>query len=118
MAHHDPDCIFCRIARGEIPAKKVYDDGEIMAFHDINPKTSVHILLVPKRHLVSLMEAKEGDAELLGKMMVLAPRIAKENGSSGGFRVVVNNGRIGGQEVYHLHMHILGGSEPVGRRGP
>ncbi len=103
------DCIFCKIVRGEIPCRKVYEDDDVLAFHDINPVAPVHFMLVPKRHLVSLLEAGEGDAALLGKMLVLAPKLAKEQGLSNGFRTVINSGKGGGQEVFHLHVHVIGG---------
>ncbi len=108
----DHDCIFCKIAKGEIPAAKVYEDDEVFAFKDINPKAPVHFLIIPKKHLASLAHADAGDAALLGKMLALAPRLAREQGAENGFRVVINTGRDGGQEVAHLHMHILGGPQP------
>ncbi len=103
------DCIFCKIARGEIPSRKVYEDDEIFAFHDINPVAPVHFMLIPKLHLNSLVDAAEVDVALLGKMMLLAPKLAKEQGLENGFRTVINTGRGGGQEVFHLHIHIIGG---------
>jgi histidine triad (HIT) family protein len=103
-----PDCIFCKIIAGQIPAKKIYEDEDFIAFHDINPKAPVHILVIPRQHIVSLLEVDETHQQLLGRMLLLAPRIARENGCSDGFRVSINNGRSGGQEVYHLHMHLLG----------
>ena len=112
------DCIFCKIARGEIPSKKVYEDGDVVAFHDINPVAPVHFMLIPKLHLVSLMEADESHATLLGKMLVLAPKLAKEQGLDKGFRTVINSGKGGGQEVFHLHVHVIGGGNipPMVRR--
>ena len=112
--NHSPDCLFCKIAQGQIPANKVYEDADFIAFHDIHPKAPLHLLLIPKAHIVSLMQVEASHQALLGKMLVLAPELAKQNGSPGGFRVGINNGRVGGQEVYHLHMHILGGPEPIG----
>jgi histidine triad (HIT) family protein len=103
------NCIFCKIVRGEIPCRKVYEDDDVLAFHDINPVAPVHFMLVPKRHLVSLLEAGEGDEALLGKMLLLAPKLAKEQGLSNGFRTVINSGKGGGQEVFHLHVHVIGG---------
>jgi len=103
------DCIFCKIARGEIPSKKVYEDEDVFAFHDINPVAPVHFMLVPKLHLVSLMEADDSHAALLGKMLVLAPKLAREQGLENGFRTVINSGKAGGQEVFHLHVHVIGG---------
>ncbi len=103
------NCIFCKIVRGEIPSRKVYEDDDVLAFHDINPVAPVHFILVPKQHLVSLLEAESRHEALLGKMMVLAPKLAKEQGLETGFRLVINNGKGGGQEVFHLHIHVIGG---------
>jgi histidine triad (HIT) family protein len=105
-------CLFCRIARGEVPSRKVYEDDEVLAFHDINPAAPVHLLLVPKVHVDSLITTGREHEALLGKLVALAPRLAKEQGCDNGFRVVINNGPDGGQEVYHLHIHILGGPRP------
>ena len=104
------NCIFCKIVRGEIPSRKVYEDADILAFHDIHPAAPVHFMLVPKLHVASLMEAGEEHAALLGRMLLLAPRLAREQGLEDGFRTVINTGRGGGQEVFHLHIHIKGGS--------
>ncbi|MCV2421720.1 histidine triad nucleotide-binding protein [Paucibacter sp. DJ2R-2] len=109
---HDPNCLFCKIAAGQIPSRKVYEDEHILAFHDINPWAPVHILLIPKLHLSSLAEATEAHAELLGRMTVLAPKLMRELGVTNGFRTVINTGPDGGQEVYHLHMHVMGGPRP------
>jgi len=109
------DCIFCKIAAGEIPSKKVYEDDEILAFHDINPSAPVHFLLIPKDHVPSLFEAGEADAPVLGRILALAGRLAREQGSPDGFRTIVNTGRVGRQDVYHLHVHILGGPSPLPR---
>ena len=112
----DPDCIFCKIAQGKIPSKKVYEDEEILAFHDIHPWAPVHFLLVPKRHIVSMAHVQESDAPLLGRLMALVPKLAEQEGCrpypEGGWRVVINTGAEGGQEVHHLHMHVLGGPRP------
>lgn len=108
------NCLFCRIARGEIPAKKVYEDEDLLAFLDIHPQRPVHVLLIPKRHITSLAEVVEADTALLGKMLVKANQIAVEQGSPDGFRVIINTGEIGQQEVQHVHMHIVGGPDPVG----
>ena len=110
----EADCIFCRIARGEIPAKKIYDDAEVMAFHDIRPQAPVHFLLVPKAHIATLYDAQTSHAPALGKMLALAGRLAREAGAGEGFRAIVNTGRVGHQEVYHVHMHVLGGPDPLG----
>jgi histidine triad (HIT) family protein len=114
----DANCIFCRIARGELPSRKVYEDTEILAFHDINPLTAVHFLIIPKQHLASLMDAREEHAQVFGQMMVLAPRLAKELGSDDGFRLILNTGRVGRQEVDHVHLHVIGGKEPLGSMLP
>ncbi len=102
-------CIFCKITRGEIPSRKVYEDDEVFAFHDINPVAPVHFMLVPKQHLHSLMDAGAAHAALLGKMLLLAAKLAKEQGLENGFRTVINSGKGGGQEVFHLHIHVIGG---------
>lgn len=106
------DCIFCKIARGEIGSNKVYEDDDVLAFRDINPKAPVHFLIIPKKHIESLAAAKPEDAALLGKMINLVPQLAKQEGCVNGFRTVINTGRDGGQEVPHLHIHVLGGPRP------
>ena len=116
VPHHDPNCIFCKIIAGQIPSKKVYEDEDIYAFHDINPWAPVHFLMVPKRHLPSLAQVGTEHADLLGRMMALAPKLALHEGCrpypQGGFRVVCNTGDDGGQEVHHLHIHVIGGPRP------
>ena len=107
------DCIFCRIARGEIPSRKVHEDDEVLAFHDINPAAPVHFLIIPKRHLENLYDADTAHQALLGRMLGMAGRLAREQGLTDGFRLMINNGRVGRQEVYHLHMHVLGGPDPL-----
>ena len=113
---HDPNCLFCKISQGLIPSQKVYEDEEIYAFKDINPAAPVHFLMIPKKHIPMLESAESIDTPLLGRMMELAPRLAKEQGCrpgmDGGFRLMVNNGADGGQEVYHLHLHVMGGPRP------
>ena len=109
MTTNTDDCIFCRIARGEIPARKLFEDDEFVAFHDISPKAPVHFLLVPKQHVTNLYDVDESHRELLGRMLAMTGELARREGANDGFRVVVNNGRAGGQEVYHLHIHVLGG---------
>lgn len=110
------DCLFCKIIAGEIPASKVYEDDDVMAFHDINPAAPVHLLLVPKKHIATLDDVAVEDEAVVGKMMALAPRLAFENGArrlpEGGLRVVMNVGPDGGQEVYHMHLHVLAGQRP------
>lgn len=108
----DPNCIFCKILAGQIPASRVHEDDDLIAFHDIHPWAPVHILLVPRRHIPSMQEVSLQDQALMGKMMVLAPQLMAALGVSGGFRQVINTGRDGGQEVHHLHMHVMGGPRP------
>lgn len=108
----EPHCIFCRIVRGELPTKRIYEDDEILVFPDINPAAPVHLLMVPKTHVATLDAAGAEHERLLGKMLALAPRLAREQGATNGFRIVINNGPDGGQEVYHLHVHVLGGPRP------
>jgi histidine triad (HIT) family protein len=103
-----PSCIFCRIARGEIPAKMVANGKDIVAFRDLNPQAPVHILVIPKKHVASLDDAS--DSDLLGRMLALAAAIARQEGSAkSGYRTVINTGKDGGQSVDHLHIHLLGG---------
>lgn len=106
------DCIFCKIVAGEIPCRKVYEDDDVLAFHDIHPVAPVHFMLVPKRHVASLAECDDSHRDVLGKILLLAPKLAKEQGLAEGFRTVINTGRGGGQEVFHLHVHVIGGSGP------
>ena len=110
--HTDPNCIFCKIVAGQIPAKKVYEDDEIVAFHDIHPWAPVHILMIPKRHVESMVDVTEADAPVLGRMLALSSRLMRELGVTNGFRHVVNTGRDGMQEVPHLHLHVMGGPRP------
>ena len=112
------NCIFCKIARGEIPSKKVYEDGEIFAFHDINPQAPVHFMVIPKRHIATLSDATADDAPVLGRLLAMTGRLAREQGLPDGYRTIINTGRIGRQEVMHLHVHVLGGPEPLGRMMP
>lgn len=105
------ECIFCRIAGGDIPASKVYEDQDFVAFNDIYPAAPIHFLLIPKQHIASLYEVNETDQPLLGKMLWLVPQLAKQQGCANGFRTIVNTGRVGGQEVLHLHIHVIGGKE-------
>jgi len=114
----DEDCIFCKIVRGEIPAQKVYEDELVLAFNDIKTQAPLHVLVVPKRHIAMLDEATAEDGPALARMLFVAPRIAHENGSPDGFRTIVNNGRIGRQDVMHVHLHVLGGPERLGAMLP
>ncbi|MEQ1667410.1 MAG: histidine triad nucleotide-binding protein [Sulfuriferula sp.] len=109
------DCIFCKIAAGVLPSSKVYEDDEILAFHDIHPIAPVHILIIPKAHIVSLSECENNQQALLGRMLLLAPQLAREHGLETGFRTMINTGRGGGQEVFHLHIHIFGGGDKLAR---
>ena len=105
------DCLFCKIAAGEIPCRKVYEDDEVLAFHDIKPVAPVHLLLIPRLHLASLAEADESHAELLGKMLLLVPKLARDQGLKNGFRTAIHTGKAGGQLVFHFHIHIIGGGD-------
>ena len=102
-------CIFCRIARKEIPSGIVYEDVDVLAFRDLTPQAPTHVLVIPKRHVASLDDMLESDAVLLGAMMLTAKRVAAACGLSGGYRVVTNCGADAGQSVSHLHVHVLGG---------
>jgi histidine triad (HIT) family protein len=107
-----PDCLFCRIVRGEIPSTKVYEDATILAFRDIEPAAPVHVLIVPKRHVDSLATLTDNDSELAGSLMLAAAEIARHEGiAESGYRVIVNAGKEGGQSVDHLHLHLLGGRQ-------
>lgn len=116
------NCIFCKIAARQIPSKFIYEDDDLMAFHDINPAAPVHFLIVPKQHVATLGDCGESHAAMLGKMLLLAPKLAQEQGcgytvdeagnASGGYKTLFNTGPDGGQEVYHLHMHVIGGPRP------
>jgi len=110
----DPNCLFCKIVRGEIPAHKVYEDEDVLAFRDIRPLAPVHFMLIPKAHVASLYEAGMDQHRALGKMLALAGELARKEGASDGFRTIINTGRVGHQEVYHLHMHVIGGPDPLG----
>jgi histidine triad (HIT) family protein len=109
------DCIFCKIVAGEIPSAKVYEDDELLAFHDIHPFARVHVLIIPKLHIATLADCTAEHAGLLGSMLLLAPRLAKEQGLDAGFKTLINTGRGGGQEVFHVHVHVFGGGEAAKR---
>lgn len=111
----DPNCIFCKIIRNEIPSSRVYEDDDVLVFKDIHPSAPVHLLVIPKRHISGLSAVEASDQQVLGKMMLVASQVAKEAGSTDGFRTIINDGRVGRQDVFHLHMHVLGGSKPLGR---
>ena len=113
---HDPNCLFCKIVAGKIPARKVFEDEHVFAFHDIHPWAPVHFLIIPKRHIISMAHVGLDDAGLMGRMMALVPKLALQEGCNpypqGGFRLVTNTGAEGGQEVQHLHFHVMGGPRP------
>jgi len=104
------DCIFCKIVAGDIPADIVYDDPEVLAFRDIQPQAPVHVVIIPKRHIVTLNELTPADAALVGRMFLAAQQIARDLGvAESGYRTLINCNRDGGQYVMHVHMHLLGG---------
>ena len=107
------DCIFCKIIRGEIPSKKVFENDEMLAFHDIHPLAPVHFMIIPKKHIASLADCGSEDEGVLGRMLAMAGPLARESGSPDGFRTIINTGRVGRQDVYHLHIHIIGGPKPL-----
>lgn len=105
------DCIFCRIVAGELPATIVYQDDEVTAFNDINPQASIHVLVIPNQHVTSLNEADKMDPALLGRLLQVAAKVARDAGlAESGYRVVTNTGPDSGQSVFHLHFHVLGGN--------
>ena len=106
------NCLFCKIVAGEIPSKKIYEDVDFLAFHDIRPAAPVHFMIIPKEHIASLVDADARHESLLGRILLLAPKLAEQQGLSDGFRTVINTGRGGGQEVFHLHVHVMGGNVP------
>lgn len=110
----DPNCLFCKIVRGEIPSNKVYEDEEVFAFHDIRPVAPVHFLIVPKVHVANLVDADMKHHKALGRMLAIAGELARKEGATEGFRTIINSGRVAHQEVYHLHMHVIGGPDSLG----
>lgn len=102
------DCLFCKIAAGEIPSHKLYEDDQVVAFRDTDPKAPVHFLVIPKKHIPTLEHLTEQDEALAGHVLYTAQRLAREEGCGGGFRVVMNCNELGGQTVFHIHMHVLG----------
>lgn len=103
------DCLFCRLIRGEIPTNKVYEDSETFVFEDIDPQAPTHLLIIPKKHIAGLKEAKSEDADVIGKMHLVAAKLARERIIENGYRTVLNVGPGAGQSVFHLHLHLLGG---------
>lgn len=108
------DCLFCKILAGEIPSDKIYEDDMVYVFKDIYPKADVHLLMIPRAHIASLNELDESHDEVMAHMMRLLPKLAKEQGLNTGFRSIINTGKGGGQEVFHLHIHLMGGSHLPG----
>ena len=102
------DCLFCKIADGRIPAKVIYQDEDMVAFHDIHPIAPVHFLVIPRRHIASLADCQPEDAALLGTLVARIPALAKAQGLGQGFKTSINTGKLGGQEVFHLHLHVFG----------
>jgi histidine triad (HIT) family protein len=111
LAVTDPttNCLFCRILRGEVPAKKVYENDHVLAFEDIDPKAPTHVLVIPKKHFAGLKEAQAEDAEVIGRCHLAAAEIARQRNIEQGYRTVLNVGPGAGQSVFHLHVHLLGG---------
>ena len=105
------DCLFCKIGKKEIPSKIVYEDEEMFAFEDIQPQAPSHVLICPRKHIASLTDAAAEDAAMLGKLQLIAAKLAKDRKLTEGYRTVFNNGRRAGQSVFHLHLHLLGGRE-------
>ena len=110
--NRDPGCIFCKIVAGEIPSKTVYEDDELLVFHDIAPWAPVHVLAIPKEHVASLYDVNDGHAGMLGRILAKAPRLMEQLGVTNGFRTLVNTGEDGRQEVPHVHVHVMGGPRP------
>ena len=102
------DCIFCKLVNKTIPTKVVYEDEDVFVFNDINPKAEIHLLIIPKKHIENMLELTEQDQPLMGKIMVLANKLAVEHGLDKGYKTQINTGPMGGQEVYHLHVHVVG----------
>lgn len=107
------DCIFCRIASGEAAAEIVYQDEQIIAFRDIQPKAAVHLLVIPRKHIENLYDLGKDDQQLMAHLMLSLPRIAKQQGLDAGFRTITNTGHGGGQEVWHMHFHLMAGDIPA-----
>lgn len=111
----DDNCLFCKIVAGKIPAKKVHEDDQTLAFHDIDPWAPVHILIIPRVHIATLSDVGPEHGALLGHMLALAPKLMRQLGVVNGYRTLINTGPDGRQEVYHLHMHVMGGPRPWAR---
>ncbi len=107
------DCLFCKIRDNEIPSERVYEDDEVYVIRDIAPKADTHLLVIPKKHIASLNKLSAEDESLMGKIMLLLPKLAQDQGLVGGFRTIVNTEKGGGQEIFHIHFHLLGGAGPL-----
>ncbi|TQV74655.1 histidine triad nucleotide-binding protein [Aliikangiella marina] len=103
------DCLFCKIDKGEIPSEKVYEDDDVFVIRDIAPKAPVHLLVIPHKHIASLNDLLPEDEALMGRIMLLLPKLAKAHGLTAGFRTIINTEKGGGQEIFHIHFHLLGG---------
>jgi histidine triad (HIT) family protein len=112
----DPDCLFCKIVAGDIPSSRLYEDDDVVAFEDIHPQAPFHALIIPKTHVATLNDLGDGDARLIGRMLLTAKRLAAERGLPG-YRVAMNVNREGGQVVFHAHLHVLGGRRMKGELG-
>jgi histidine triad (HIT) family protein len=106
-------CVFCRIVKGQLPSRKVYEDDLVLAFHDIHPVAPVHFMIIPKEHVDSMAHLEARHQLVMGKIMLLAGPLAEDQGAKDGFRAIINTGRVGRQDVFHLHMHVLGGPSPL-----
>ncbi len=105
------DCLFCKIEKGEIPSERVYEDEDVFVIRDIAPKADTHLLVIPRKHIRSLNDLTAEDQLLMGKIMLLLPKLAKDQGLNQGFRTIINTEKGGGQEIFHIHVHLLGGSQ-------
>ncbi|MGH8765655.1 MAG: histidine triad nucleotide-binding protein [Burkholderiales bacterium] len=112
--NYDPNCIFCKIVKGDIPSNKLHEDEDVLAFHDVRPQAPVHFLIIPKAHVATLYDGGMEHSRAYGKILALTGELARKAGATDGFRSIINTGRVGHQEVYHVHMHVLGGPEPLG----
>jgi histidine triad (HIT) family protein len=110
----DDNCIFCMIGRGELPSSKIYEDDVMLAFNDIHPVAPVHFMVIPKVHIASFAEVRPEHAEIFGRIMTRIPEMAMKQGLTDGWRTIINTGRVGRQDVYHIHIHVIGGPTPLG----
>jgi histidine triad (HIT) family protein len=110
----DDNCVFCRIANGDLPAKMIHEDDVMLAFHDIHPVAPVHFMVIPKVHIPSFAEVRQEHAGIFGHIMSRIPELARAQGLTDGWRTIINTGRVGRQDVYHIHIHVIGGANPLG----